>query len=185
LSPRVADLLGAFCELLQRVLVHSDVRRSMLTPGMHVLDVLLQLLRCPVPAALKGAIFKVLAACAQDEAVAAWLWQQLEAMQVINTNPDGGGQEATGLKFEMETVESSSKTYPATEGFCCLMQELLLRNLPLDLGANQQRRPGLGPYLDFLIEDVLLKADEREYTQPGEKWRIVARVLQVKECMSQ
>ncbi|CAM9955093.1 unnamed protein product, partial [Sphacelaria rigidula] len=95
------------------------------------------LVRCGVRPSLKGAIFKALAACAKDPTIAVHLWTFIEDAQLVPTRItsvhgqhqlNGGGLGGSssssngGLFVELEQVESRDGTYPATEGFCCLMQ---------------------------------------------------------------
>ncbi|CAN0354930.1 unnamed protein product, partial [Discosporangium mesarthrocarpum] len=84
-----------------------------------------------------------------------------------------------GLQQELEGAEAMDRTYPETEGFCCLMQELVLRSVPHRLGQNQRGGfpGGIQAYVSYLLDKVLLP--ERQFHIKEERWRIVARVLQV------
>ncbi|CAM9999450.1 unnamed protein product, partial [Phaeothamnion confervicola] len=82
-------------------------------------------------------------------------------------------------RYELLTVEAQAQEYLVTEGFCCLIQELLTVSMPHGLGRGR-RAPGLWPYVDFVLADVLLPARERRHARPGERWRLVARALQVR-----
>jgi Nuclear pore complex scaffold, nucleoporins 186/192/205 len=169
LEPRSIEVFSALALLLRRLLLDDSVRRRLLDSHPHLLETCVVLVRCAVPSALKGEMLKALAACASSAggSVASWLWSQLEALQL-----------ATGMCRELESVEASARTYPATEGFTCLLQQLVLVHVPRSLSAGG-RRPGQAPYLRFLLHNVLLKAAGRGYCTPGERWRLTARALQV------
>jgi hypothetical protein len=53
--------------------------------------------------------------------------------------------------------------YPSTEGFLQLLDALLCTYGPPDSLGLGYRRPGLMIYLEFVIDDVLLRAHERFY----------------------
>ncbi|CAN0078343.1 unnamed protein product, partial [Laminaria digitata] len=84
-----------------------------------------------------------------------------------------------GLFAELDQVESRNGTYPSTEGFCCLIQqELVQHDIPYDLG-ERTRFSGVGgiqPYVAYLQNYVLMP--DLRFADPGERWRVVARVLQ-------
>ncbi|CAB1120708.1 unnamed protein product [Ectocarpus sp. CCAP 1310/34] len=84
-----------------------------------------------------------------------------------------------GLFAEMEQVESRERTYPVTEGFCCLIQELVQHDLPYNLGEKTRYRgaSGIQPYVAYLLKCVLIP--ELRFADAGERWRVAARVLQV------
>ncbi|CAM9536402.1 unnamed protein product [Pylaiella littoralis] len=206
LSPRAYVVLEPLCGLLQRVMLDERVRQPLAKGGgnnFRVLTALTNLVRCGVRPSLKGAIFKALAACARDPEIAPHIWAFIEeAQQLVPTGNSGGGgggvqglqggllgygkgkggsdsSQMRGLYAEMEQVESREGTYPATEGFCCLVQELVQHDLPYNLGEKTRYRGGSGiqPYVAYLLNYVLIP--ELRFADPGEKWRVSARVLQV------
>jgi hypothetical protein len=112
-----------------------------------------------------------------------------------------------GIKAELEENESRSGRYPVTNGFLCLIRNLLTHGLTipneLGLGNNSnspdnniassnltdstvpRRIPGIIPYLEFIIDDILLKSHERFYSPDTnlniltQKWRITCRCLEI------
>lgn len=62
-------------------------------------------------------------------------------------------------------------------------QELVLHDIPFNLG-DKRRYSGVGgiqAYVSYLEECVLMP--ELRFSDPGERWRIVARVLQVRAML--
>ncbi|CAN0527085.1 unnamed protein product [Ectocarpus sp. 12 AP-2014] len=156
-----------------------------------------KLVTCGVRPSLKGSIYKALAACAKDPETARRIWIFIEeAQQLVPTGTGrqegvivGGGigknassssnSQPRGLFAEMEQVESRERTYPVTEGFCCLIQELVQHDLPYNLGEKTRYRgaSGIQPYVAYLLKCVLIP--ELRFADAGERWRVAARVLQV------
>ncbi|KAJ2077853.1 hypothetical protein H4R24_004871 [Coemansia sp. RSA 988] len=120
----------------------------------------------------------------------------------------GGGvaRARGGIVFELEEIEASAETYAETRAFVRLVAALVhtssgtpgLANvdrdplvyaapspsLPTNLG-NEYRVPGIGPYVSFVLDSVLLKAEQRSYLHTSEKWRVYASALDVVErCLA-
>jgi hypothetical protein len=87
------------------------------------------------------------------------------------------------LRRELEEVETRQASYPITEGFVTLLAALLKGDVPHDLGeATGTRaegdRPGVQPYIDYLVEDILLPIRGRPHADAGQRWKIVAKALE-------
>ncbi|CAN0214178.1 unnamed protein product, partial [Ectocarpus fasciculatus] len=179
-------------------MLDESVRRSLTNSGdsFRVLTALTKLVTCGVRPSLKGSIYKALAACAKDPETARRIWSFIEDAQLVPTGTGrqeggvlGGGMvksafsssdsQPRGLFAEMEQVESRERTYPVTEGFCCLIQELVQHDLPYNLGEKTRYRgaSGIQPYVAYLLNCVLIP--ELRFADAGERWRVAARVLQV------
>lgn len=63
--------------------------------------------------------------------------------------------------------------------FVSSLQELVQHELPYGLGETRRfsGAGGIQPYVSYLQDNVLMP--ELRFSDPGERWRIVARVLQV------
>lgn len=77
-------------------------------------------------------------------------------------------EHAEGIKVELEEVESRTEEFPLTRGFLELIGSLTQFPVPLGLGAGT-RIPGFDPYLDFILNSVLLKFNTRAYKMAEEK----------------
>ncbi len=166
LTPRVVDLLLSFCTVVQRVTTHPQVNSALLSPDLRMWDSLLSLLACPpAPPVLKGALFKALAATVSgsgdsSQLLAASMWQHIHSARML-----------VGLKQELDTVEAMARIYPETDGFLCLLERLVLFHVPYN---NTEL---IGSVVEFLVSDVVLKAQGRDYVQQGERWRMTGRAL--------
>lgn len=145
---------------------------------------LFSLLACPVPITMKGAIFKALAMFSKSSsAMADEIWELIEIYRLLPAKGQGGSQQ--GLRFELEATESRAGIYPSTEGFLQLLDALLCTHATPDNLGFGYRRPGLMVYLEYTIDDVLLRAHERFYAPEGshkgmsQRWRLTARALKV------
>jgi nuclear pore complex protein Nup205 len=118
---------------------------------------------------------------------------------ILKPQPPGG------IVQELEQVESPSKVYPTTTAFVNLLVTLLggppaglssssdpgaaadsleyasaanARPIPDNLGApHRSPAEGVQAYTKYVVEDVFLQAQTREYRNPGERWRLVERCL--------
>ena len=80
-------------------------------------------------------------------------------------------------------METRQASYPITEGFVTLLAALLRGDVPHDLGEATGTRaegegPGVQPYIDYLVEDVLLPIRARPHADAGQRWRIAAMALE-------
>lgn len=115
-----------------------------------------------------------------------------------------------GITLELEQVETPSKVYPTTTSFISLLVSLLgspsgndeamtptsasanmeisiaSRTIPDNLGApHRDPAQGIDAYTRFVVDEVLLRADGRDYKSGEEKWRIIERCLAYLEaCLS-
>ena len=87
--------------------------------------------------------------------------------------------------MELEEAESRAGRYPITEGFLQLLHALLSHGTPDNALGLGYRRPGLSVYLDYVVEDVLLKSHERTYRPTdwpsayAQRWRITSLCLSI------
>ena len=185
LNPKDEEGLLAIIDLIG-VCVQDSGIASNLHSKYDPVKKLFSLLACPIPITLKGAIFKSLAAfCKSSVAVAEEVWELIEVYRLLPAKGQGGGGNQQGLRFELEATESRAGIYPSTEGFLQLLDALLsTHTTPNNLGLGY-RRPGLMVYLEYTIDDVLLRAHERFYAPEGllkgksQRWRLTARALKV------
>lgn len=88
------------------------------------------------------------------------------------------------MRVELEESESRAGRYPITEGFLQLLDALLSHGTPDNALGLGYRRPGLMVYLDYVVEDVLLKSHDRPYKPDwpsayAQRWRTTALALRV------
>ncbi|KAL1374498.1 hypothetical protein pipiens_018057, partial [Culex pipiens pipiens] len=106
------------------------------------------------------------------------LWNNLEASQVIATIPTTSTFVNRGIESELEEIESRNETYPLTLGMLDLLYTLCETAIPKGIGAGP-RKPGLDPYVTFIIDAVFLRFYNRNYKNPAEKWQIAEKCLQL------
>ncbi|KAG9109699.1 hypothetical protein FRC07_008263, partial [Ceratobasidium sp. 392] len=150
------------------------------------------LVRAHVALELKGRIFDTLAAfCKTGTAgveenggvathIVKSIWVHLERYEVlpVKANTGAGWQKSRGVPAELEDIEAPGRQYPATTAFLHLLNSLVRtpETVPDNLGSGH-RVPGTGPYVRFILDDVLLKAKQREYTDPTDRWRMTEACL--------
>lgn len=164
------------------------------------------LLTCPIPVALKGELFNVLASLSLNPLISVNMWQLLEISQIVPTsslsssaslNPSlsttffgatGLGHPATSrndIKSELEEVEAREESYPMLRGFLSLIRNLVTHSTPqvpdnLGVGVRPKSSPlGFQPYMNFLINHVYLKFLFRSYKTSHEKWQICTDLLNI------
>lgn len=81
------------------------------------------------------------------------------------------------IGFEMITVRCLTRCRCVS---CARYQELVQHDLPYDLGDNRRYNGagGIQPYISYVQDNVLMP--DLRFSNPGERWRITARVLQVR-----
>lgn len=172
--------LQAVLKVIQAVATHDEVARSALCehPGWSPLHVLLGLVSSSIIIPLKTDLVRALAALAKSKETALQLWGNLEASQIIVTIPTTAAFSSRGIESEIEEVESRNEYYPLTQAVLELLYNLSDAVVPRNLGAGS-RRPGLDPYLTFIINSVFLRFYSRNYKDVGEKWAIAAKILKI------
>ncbi|KAG8996360.1 hypothetical protein FRB93_000744 [Tulasnella sp. JGI-2019a] len=186
-------MLRAFLRLLRNVIRYSKPAREVIRyqQNFNALQTLFNLVIFPVPLELKAALYETLAAfCTMDGAAKGvetirTIWHHLERSgilrQSVSSTVEGGVAE------EMERSETPQKQYPGTTSFIELLVALVpvakgstteelsdvdTHAIPENLGAPH-RSPGLGPYLTFVIDTVLIKHTSREYRSATERFRLL------------
>uniref|UniRef100_A0A336MB53 CSON014651 protein n=1 Tax=Culicoides sonorensis TaxID=179676 RepID=A0A336MB53_CULSO len=180
ISPEEIAGLQAVLKVLQAVATHDEVARSALCehPGWAPLHILLGLVGSSIIIPLKTDLVLALAALAKSKETALQLWANLEASQIIVTIPTTAAFSSRGIESEIEEIESRNEYYPLTLAVLDLLYNLSNAVIPRNLGAGT-RRPGLDPYLTFIINSVFLRFYSRNYKNVGEKWAIAAKTLKI------
>eukprot|EP01038_Epipyxis_sp_PR26KG_P004681 gene4681-6575_t len=168
------------------------------------IEKLFSLLSCAIPTYLKGAILHTLSQFAiSSEACSTEIWNLIEINKLLGTPVVGGhrlGNKtqffgnatnvgdashafAKGIRNELEDAESRSGSYPITDGFLRLFEALISCNGVVDSLGEGYRIPGLMIYLEYIIDDVLMKAHCRNYVSSNipqfsaQRWCITARAI--------
>ncbi|CAL1531629.1 unnamed protein product, partial [Lymnaea stagnalis] len=180
MTPQELEAVCAVLKLTRHVANLNDTCRSSFCENQQwsVVMVLFGLLGCSVSIQMKGEILITLASFAQTPVIASTIWQTLESSQVILPTIPSSREHVTGLKVELEEIESRNEEFHLSRGFLELMGSLTQFPVPMGLGAGT-RSPGLDPYLDFILNSLLLKFNTRAYKLAEEKWLIVTGCLDV------
>ncbi|XP_055844433.1 nuclear pore complex protein Nup205 [Episyrphus balteatus] len=180
INPQEIEGLNAVLCVIRSVATYDEMARVALCehPNWAPLHVLLGLLSCSVPINLKADILLTLAALGKSKDTAIQLWNNLEASQIIATIPTTNTYVVCGLEVEIEQNESRNETYPLSQAALELFYTLSSTAVPRNLGGGP-RKPGLDPYLTFVIDAVLLKFYNRNYKNPAEKWEVGEKCLRL------
>ncbi|TFK47235.1 hypothetical protein OE88DRAFT_1811406 [Heliocybe sulcata] len=188
LSVKDVYLADAFLRLLATVVAHSPpVRAAIYTHvQFRAIPTLLSLIPLSVPLELKGAVFETLAAFCLPGAgmigvdACKNVWLVMERQEIINVRGSRAGLAAVrGVEVELEEVESVYKQYPVTIAFLKLLSTLIhtpkriplktrmidgepTNTVPENLGGTY-RLPGIGPFVNFVLDNVLSRIPVREY----------------------
>jgi hypothetical protein len=174
-------VLVASVELLTAIFRNQDVFKKVMESERYQdpINVIFSLIICPVKIDLKGALFKCLSTIAfHSEEYSKQIWEILETHQVLPVLKE------EGVRFELNQSETNAGRYPCTEGFLDLLSSLLSHGVPNDLGMDY-RWPGIMPYLEFVIDDVIMTNRRGRLYEPegilgsAQRWRLTARALKV------
>jgi len=174
-------VLIATADLLTAIFQNQKVFEKLMESGRYQdpINVIFSLIVCPVKIDLKGALFRCLSVIAFHSAEhAKRIWELLENNQVL---PSVLRDE--GVRFELKS-ELNAGRYPCTEGFLDLLSSLLSHEVPDDLGLGY-RWPGIMPYLEFVVDDIILNSRRGRHYEPdsplgsAQRWRLTSRALKV------
>ncbi|TIB02516.1 hypothetical protein E3P96_02113 [Wallemia ichthyophaga] len=215
IPPEEINLLKAFLFVLKQVVGYSTIARASLIDNATYkpIQTLFTFLTCPIPVDLKGSLFDTLSAFAapistsvmsQSNASLASenarkIWSMLEQSQIL---PTLKVKQPTlqGLMFELEEIESPAGTYPISAAFINFLNNLIhtpaksltlrkgmeidSQTIPLGLGASH-RQPGIQPFINYVIDGILLKLPQRGFKYLGERWKLTETSLCfVEKCLS-
>ncbi|KAG8931084.1 hypothetical protein FRC02_003259 [Tulasnella sp. 418] len=202
LPPEEVALLRPFLRLLRNVIRWSLPARDAIRDhqDFQAIPILSQLLGHPVPLELKASLYDTLAAfCGPDGGIKGaetirHMWNYLERSDILPVRDVGpglpriAGGMGVGAVVELEQVETPAKQYPATTSLINLLNSLILtpsnkltveqgaevdtQTIPDNLGAGY-RTPGIQPYVQFVVENVILPAGSREYITQMERFRLI------------
>lgn len=160
INPQELAGLQAVLAVIRAVATHDEVARIALCehPSWAPLHILLGLVGCSIDVSLKTDLLLTLAALGKSEETAMQLWLNLEASQIITTvqTTQTFSTVARGIESEIEKTESRNETYPLTQAILELLHTLSCTISPRNLGAGQ-RKPGIIPYFNFVLEGIFLK----------------------------
>ncbi|CAG8707068.1 36129_t:CDS:2, partial [Racocetra persica] len=138
------------------------------------------------------------------------VWDLLEDAQIVPTVPKDivfdpasvwevanmQAQDPPSIKKEIEETESREKLFFVTLAFVRFIGVLIhvphfnaalrcgfpVRSMSINdlLGAGY-RQPGISPYINFILDDIFIKALARDYKFPTQQWNIIAASLEVIE----
>uniref|UniRef100_T1HVP0 Uncharacterized protein n=1 Tax=Rhodnius prolixus TaxID=13249 RepID=T1HVP0_RHOPR len=139
--------------------------------GWSAVTILLGLATCSVPIPLKATLISTLAGLARSPSAAAAIWHHIELSQIIPTVASINQFQPRSLQTELEEIECRNEEYPLTRSVLRLFNALTDKPIPKRLGASQ-RVPGFDPYLNFILNTVLLRFAGRSYKNSKEKWEV-------------
>ncbi|XP_022232399.2 nuclear pore complex protein Nup205 [Drosophila obscura] len=185
ITQRETEHLVAVMGIMRAVAEHDRVSRVMMCDqsSWQAPQVLLGLVACAAPLVLKAEIMFTLAALAKSKDTARAIWFLLEESQIIPTlgiatTAAAAGQNQCSLSEEIEQNESRLESYNLSRGVLQLLHTLMTTHMPRSLGAGA-RQPGYDPYLNFLMNGILLKFYNRSYKDASEMWEVGAKGLKL------
>jgi nuclear pore complex protein Nup205 len=204
MHPNEVALQCAFLRLLRQVVTFSDVVRINLygNPHLQATNTIFSLLNRRIPVELKAALFEVLASFTlptekgNSLEVALQIWRCLEQAEVLPKSSVNDYNHAgfssrrapgrsDGIRFDMDQIESQNQTYPETIAFLTLLNTLLQTLKPSshldfnDLVLSMDLSQSLNHYLEFVVDDVLLKAHNRMFASIDERWKMIDLCLRI------
>ncbi|KAJ7584798.1 nucleoporin Nup186/Nup192/Nup205 [Mycena floridula] len=201
IGPKDVLFAQAFLRFLSCVVTYSVAVRTAISGNAHLraIPTLVSLIPLPVPLELKGALFDTLSAFCEPGAgssgaeICKAVWTLMERLEVINVRGAGGPAFGTlgqvkGVEVELEEIEAVHGLYPATLPFLRLLATLIhtpkrvplkdrvhdsasMSTTPENLG-QPYRLPGIGPFTNFVVDNVFARIPAREYLRPGDRWEM-------------
>lgn len=172
ISPEDAATARSLLLVLKNVVHWSQYARAALTQQYNPMPTLLQLVNRNIPLDFKATLFEVITVfClpkgdANDKEIVNATWTELEKI-----TPAPRSRQAIGWMARMEEAEVTSQTYPASTAFVKLLTALL----PADSESAKPR--SLELFTRFVVDDVLLRTESRQYGRNVEKWELTEAAL--------
>jgi uncharacterized protein with PQ loop repeat len=189
------ELLYSLLRILRQVVRYDEnARKNILSGSNDALLLLFDLFTCSIPVRLKASVLASIAAFVSPDApllaedlnhIAQRVWSYMESVALVPQVAQSQKLQHSGIKQELEEREIPMKQYPLTNSYLELLENLTpspfivfgnnelrkdrMFHLVDNLGAPN-REPGLYPYFDYLIKEVFLKAELREYHDSREFW---------------
>lgn len=180
ISTQELNGLEAVLDLIQTIAENDPLSAEMFchVSSWSAMPVLLGLTTCPVPLSLKAHLFNALSGFAVSSSVAPTLWHAIESAQIIATVPSTSSFQRRGIQVELEEIECRNEEYPLTRSVLRLFNALTDKPIPNLLGASQ-RTPGFDPYLNFILNSILLRFNGRPYKNEQEKWEVCELAMSI------
>lgn len=191
LPDQEVELVKGFLSVLTQVVRFNPTARNILSQWRNF-DSLVILVLCAVPIGLKAALLEALGAFSvgKGENIAERVWTLIENNQVLQTfNIPINGIMNSGIVNDMEQAEAPAMTFPGTYAFVELLTILMETTggvgPALDNLGSGRRKPGVWPYVDYVVDLVLLKLKNRGFSDPKERWKLEEACLRfVDVCLS-
>ena len=204
LCPDDISGITAILDLMAALLQDPEARQAVLQEtGFNLCSLSLQLLPQKLPLPLLAALCRVLARCAEDPAGMRAIWSHLEtfctaygasapfssslmasssslmssssSLMASSSSSGGAMRSLASLRAAWQTEETPHREHALSRAFLSLL-EAVLAKLPL---ASLQRSTGFFALLEFVVQDVLLGAQPRDFRDDGEFWAIQAASLRL------
>jgi nuclear pore complex protein Nup205 len=204
LSPPELGLIIAFLELLSEVVTHSYTARRVLCENQdfRALDTLFFLLVTRIPIELKAALLQSISAfCAppfNSIDIANHIWNFIEQAQIVPINQDLYQENGLvrssrldtqllnrGISYDMREIEANMQVYPETISFLHLINNLLASSQArgqqsvYEMLGVPNRPGGIRVYISFILDEVFLRLDEKQYHKESEQWEITQLCLDI------
>ncbi|KAF7300289.1 hypothetical protein MKEN_01353000 [Mycena kentingensis (nom. inval.)] len=196
LGPQDVFLAQAFLGFLSTVVSNSVAVRKAIAGHAHfrAIPTLVSLIPLGIPLEIKGALFDTLAAFSQPGAGAAGLeicrsiWILMERYEVINVRTSSANlPPGKGVEMELDEIEAVHRIYPSTMPFLRLLATLIhtpkriplrerlmesvsFNTIPESLG-QPYRVAGIGPFINFVVDNVFANIAKRDYLNPSDRWQ--------------
>lgn len=206
IAPREISGLQAALQVIQAVATHDEISRNTFIENRKWAAVpnFLGLISCSIDVLLKADLLLTLCALGKSVETALQLWFNLESSQIIPTIPSTNASNSVVLDIgsQIDKIGSCNETYPLTQAILELLYTLSSTKIPRNLGVGQ-RKPGIYPYFNFVLESIFLKFPERyamkmptififmaqpnvfgiyiyrSYKDESEKWNVAEKCLQM------
>eukprot|EP00466_Bigelowiella_natans_P016196 jgi/Bigna1/88394/estExt_fgenesh1_pg.C_310128 len=164
----------------------------------RMLSIMLQRLAKTNNDVLKAAVVDTLAACGTSKpALMKKVWQYVEGFKflpraavqysapttMIKSDSDPLEKKRGGMVLALEE-EARKESFPLTIAFGKLILSAINTCPVIIYGVKMEQPHGLGPYLTFLTNNVLLRVHTFKLKEPSQKWELAAAPLAVISILS-
>ncbi|KAL7064958.1 hypothetical protein AAHC03_04909 [Spirometra sp. Aus1] len=182
IQPEEVEALRAVVALITRVALIDPVARAAFATNQQwkLVPVVIGLITCPLPLAMKGDLFTLLSALCQCPSITSDVWHTLcdaKLFAFLDASKQVQKQ-CAGFHTELDIVEARSEEYPVTQAFLTFLSTVA--PVITEMSPNQSTYSSSEIFTKLthcVMETVFLKHTMRAYRKPTERWDVAGACI--------
>uniref|UniRef100_A0A0X3Q2Y9 Nuclear pore complex protein Nup205 n=1 Tax=Schistocephalus solidus TaxID=70667 RepID=A0A0X3Q2Y9_SCHSO len=182
IQPEEVEALRAVVALITRIALIDPIARVAFATNQQwkLVPVVIGLVTCPLPLAMKGDLFTLLSALCQYPSITSDIWHTLcdaKLFAFLDASKQVQKQ-CAGFHTELDIVEPRAEEYPVTQAFLTFLSTIA--PIVTELSSSQSTYNASETFTKltlFVTETVFLKHTMRAYRKPSERWDVAGACI--------